>query len=267
MQTSTFLGEARIIHAGELEFVPLPGRKIAIATPVSPEIGSHHITLHVIRITPGESWSPPRSAAEENTAVVFAGSGTARVGGRSQAAEPAAAAYAPTGLALTLTAGEEELTAYVWRAPLIEGRRPSASPTVFSTLWDETTQLRGFAGTGQVTPDARRATMNFVFWPGTGSSQLCLHCGVQQPGETFNVHLHDEADEAFIAFEGVGQMYLADRWVDVSAGDVLYAAPRVLHGARNPQTGPGARRFVTCGGPAPFDPVLYAAAGLTTEVK
>lgn len=266
MQTATLLGDARIIHATALQFLPIDDGTVSVATPVSPEIGSRFITLQVIQITSSGSWSPVRTAAEENTVVVFAGSGWIQVGHQELAVERGAAAYAPTGQALTLTAGGEGLTAYVWQAPLLPGRSPSASPAVFSTLWDETTQLRGFAGTGQVPPDDRRATMNFVFWPGTGSCQLCLHCGIQQPGETFNVHLHQEADEAFIAFEGVGQMYLADRWVDVSAGDVLYAAPLVLHGARNPHTGPGARRFVTCGGPAPFDPVLYAAAGLSTEV-
>ena len=109
--------------------------------------------------------------------------------------------------------------------------------------------------------------MNFLFWPGTGSARLCLHCGIQQPGQTFNVHQHPDSEEAFIAFEGEGQMYLIDRWHDVSPGDVLFAAPGVPHGTRNPHTGPDARRFATCGGPTPFDPVLYERAGVTTEVR
>jgi glyoxylate utilization-related uncharacterized protein len=119
----------------------------------------------------------------------------------------------------------------------------------------------------EVIPPEQRATMNFVFWPGTGSCQMCLHCGVQQPGETFSVHLHTHSDEAFIAFEGVGQMYLADHWVDVEAGDVLFAQPMVLHGARNPHTGPDAQRFVTCGGPIPWDAFLYDAAGVSCDVR
>ncbi|MBM7058589.1 cupin domain-containing protein [Streptomyces durocortorensis] len=261
------LGDARIISTADFVFTPLAGRLTEIATPVSPAVGSTHVTLHVVRIAPGETFSPESSADEENTAVVFDGRGTATVGSRSRSVERSHAAYAPTGQALSLTAVEDVLTVYIWRTPLTPGRLPGTDPEPFSTLWDETTQLRGFGGTGQISPDADRATMNFVFWPGNGSSQLCLHCGIQQPGQTFNVHLHPDSDEAFIAFEGIGQMYLRDRWIDVAAGDVLYAAPGVLHGARNPHTGPDARRFVTCGGPSPYDPALYSAAGLSSDVR
>ncbi|WP_327113560.1 cupin domain-containing protein [Streptomyces sp. NBC_01341] len=269
------LGDARIIASAAFDFAPLPGRRTMLATPVSPAAGATHVTLHVVRVAAGESFTPERSTEEENTVVVFSGLGTATVGSRSHGVARGHAVYAPTGQSLTLTAdaqvpaagGEGGLTAYVWRTPLAAGRRPGTDPEPFSSLWDETTQLRGFGGTGQITPDADRATMNFVFWPGNGSSQLCLHCGIQQPGQTFNVHLHPDSDEAFIAFEGIGQMYLRDRWIDVEAGDVLYAAPGVLHGARNPHTGPEARRFVTCGGPSPYDPALYSAAGLSSDVR
>ncbi|MFF7185847.1 cupin domain-containing protein [Streptomyces sp. NPDC008222] len=264
--TATYLGDARIIRSEELVFQPQEGSRTTVATPVSPEAGATWVTLHVARIAPGETWSPPHTLQEENTAVVFAGSGRLTVDDDSRPARPASAAYAPTGRALALTADDAGMTVYVWRSPLQQGRRLGTDPKFFSSLWDETTRLQGFAGTGQVSAEGRRAAMNFVFWPGSGSCQLCLHCGIQEPGETFNVHLHPDSDEAFIAFEGVGQMYLVDRWVDVAAGDVLYAAPGVLHGARNPHTGPEARRFVTCGGPTPFDPALYDAAGVSSEV-
>jgi quercetin dioxygenase-like cupin family protein len=270
MQTSTFLGSARLIHRSEFVFEPVPDQPHAsttIATPVSPAAGATHVTLHVVRIAAGESYTPEASAAEENTAVVFDGSGTARVGGETSTVGRADAAYAPTGRVLTLTAGDEGLTAYVWRTPLAEGRVPGSDPELFSSLWNETTRLLGFAGAGHGDGETDLAAMNFVFWPGTGSSQLCLHCGIQQPGQTFNVHQHPHSDEAFIAFEGIGQMYLVDRWIDVEAGDVLYASPGVLHGTRNPHTGPEAGPFVTCGGPTPYDPALYAAAGVSSEVR
>jgi mannose-6-phosphate isomerase-like protein (cupin superfamily) len=271
MKTFGHLGDARIISSREFVFESHQGPDgtdgTEVATPVSPAAGATWVTLHVVRVAPGASWSPGNTSGEENTAVVFAGSGTLAVGTETRPAGPASAAYAPTGRALTLTAGPEGMTAYVWRTPLPAGTAPGSDPKLFSTLWDDETQLRGFSGTGQLAPDeAPRATMNFLFWPGTGSCRLCLHCGIQQPGETFNVHLHEHSDEAFIAFEGIGQMYLVDRWIDVEAGDVLYAAPGVLHGARNPHTGPAARRFVTCGGPTPFDPALYDAAGVSSQV-
>ncbi|MEU2775760.1 cupin domain-containing protein [Streptomyces sp. NPDC007162] len=263
---ATALGDARIITAAEFTFHPVPGTRTTVATPASPAAGATHVTLHVVRIAPGESYVPERSAAEENTVVVFSGAGTAAVGEQARPVGRGSAAYAPTGHPLTLGAGDQGMTAYVWRTPLA-GAPTGSDPVLHSSLWDDTTQLRGFDGTGQIEAAERRATMNFVFWPGTGSSRLCLHCGIQQPGETFNVHLHPDSDEAFIAFEGVGQMYLRDRWIDVGAGDVLYAAPGVLHGARNPHTGPTARRFVTCGGPSPYDPALYSAAGHSSQVR
>lgn len=95
--------------------------------------------------------------------------------------------------------------------------------------------------------------MNFLFWPGTGSPQLCLHCGFMQPGEYFSVHIHPESEEAFIVFEGTGQLHLDGEWIDAAPGDVLYAPP-------------GAR-FATCGGPTPFDPVLYQRSGVSPEVQ
>ena len=267
MQTSTYLGGGRIIPSSELHFEPVDSGRTVVATPVSPAAGATHVTLHVVRVAAGETFTPDATAEEENTAVVFDGSGTARVGDEIRAVHRAGSVHAPTGLPLSLSAGTDGLVAYVWRAPLEPARAAGTRPVLFSSLWDETTRLQGFGGTGQVSAAEDRATMNFVFWPGTGSAQLCLHCGIQQPGQTFNVHLHPESDEAFLAFEGHGQMYLRDRWIDVSAGDVLYAAPGVLHGARNPHTGPAAARFVTCGGPSPFDPALYSAAGVPSETR
>jgi mannose-6-phosphate isomerase-like protein (cupin superfamily) len=261
------LGRAAIIRSQDLDFVPDGDTGAEVATPVSPERGSTWVTLHLVRIAPGRGWDVPESAAEENTAVVFSGSGALHVGDLTREVERGDAAHAPTGRALSLSAGPQGMSAFVWRTVLPEGQAPRPAPETFSSLWDETTQLRGFAGTGQVEPGAARATMNFVFWPGTGSSRLCLHCGIQQPGETFTPHLHTDSDEAFVSFEGQGQMYLEDRWIDVEPGDILYAAPMVLHGTRNPHTGPDARRFVTCGGPTPFDPVLYQAAGVSAAVR
>ncbi len=261
------LGDAAIIRRKDLKFESVADSAVRVATPVSPALGSKYVTLQAVHIPAGTTWTPESSNNEENVAVIFSGHGKGSVGGETREIIQSDAMHAPTGKVISFTAGAEDLEVYLWRSDLLEGRQVSSTADTFSSLWNETTQLRNFAGTGQVSPDEKRATMNFVFWPGTGSCQMCLHCGIQQPGETFNVHLHQEADEAFIAVEGIGQMYLRDRWIDVEAGDVLYAAPLILHGARNPHTGPDARRFVTCGGPAPFDPFLYDAAGVSTTVR
>ncbi|WP_338785149.1 cupin domain-containing protein [Streptomyces sp. DG1A-41] len=59
---------------------------------------------------------------------------------------------------------------------------------------------------------------------------------MQQPGQTFDVHVHLDSEEAFIAFQGVGQLYMYDQWNDVEPGDVLFAPPGIPHGARKAAT-------------------------------
>ncbi|GAA0456581.1 cupin domain-containing protein [Streptomyces sp. NPDC046215] len=239
-----------------------------MATAVGPHLGAHIVRLDVVRIPAGTRWAPEDAAAEENVIVVFAGGGHATSGDEKSDVRRSDAVYAPTGDPYTLTADASgELTAYVWRTTLRPERTPGTAPRRFSNLWRTETQLRGFNGTGEVAAADRTATMNFLFWPGTGTPQLCLHCGFMEPGEYFNVHVHPESEEAFIAFEGEGQLYLADRWYDAVPGDVLFAPPGVPHGTRHPQDDPSAARFATCGGPTPFDPVLYQRAGVSTEVR
>ncbi len=254
-----------IVRAEKLEFRPVDG--CSVATAVGPELGATIIRLDVVQVPAGRRWNPPDSRDEENVVVVFAGSGTARSGEDQARVARADAVFAPTGEEYSLTAGDAGLTAYVWRTRLLPGRTHGARPARFSNLWRTDWQLRGFGGTGQVSASERTAVMNFLFWPGTGTPQLCLHCGVMRPGEYFNVHVHPESEEAFIAFEGEGQLYLADGWFDVTPGDVLFAPPGVPHGTRHDGADPAGGRFATCGGPTPFDPVLYQRAELPATVR
>ncbi|MEW2621375.1 cupin domain-containing protein [Streptomyces sp. NPDC048106] len=254
-----------VLKAADLDFRPAGDCHVAQA--VGPHTGAETIRLDVVRIPANASWQPPETSGEENIAVVFSGTGHGRCGTQSAPLTRGSALYAPTGDPCALTAGDGgELVAYVWRSRLLPGRRHGAAPRRFSTLDNDETQLTGFTGTGHDEASERTATMNFVFWPGTGTPQLCLHCGMMRPGEYFNVHVHPDSEEAFIAFDGSGQLYLKDRWIDASAGDILFARPGVPHGTRLPETHPG-DRFVTCGGPTPFDPVLYARAGVPGEVR
>ncbi|MEV5880367.1 cupin domain-containing protein [Streptomyces sp. NPDC052101] len=259
--TATMTGGA-IVRAAHLRFEP--DGDLLTARAVGPHLGARLVTLDVVRVPAHATWAVSRSKTER-VALVATGTGMGTVDRAQQWMGRASALYCPTGSSASIRA-DEDMTLYVWQHVLDDARPRSRTPRRFDTLWDDATQLKEFAGTGEVSPAGRRATMNFVFWPGTGSAALCLHCGIQQPGETFSVHLHQHSEDAFVAFEGSGQMYLRDRWVDVSDGDILFAPPTVLHGARNPYDGPGARRFVTCGGPTPFDTFLYDAAGLSCEV-
>ncbi|MFF8993845.1 cupin domain-containing protein [Streptomyces sp. NPDC014983] len=254
-----------VLKAQDLLFRPVGPCQVAEA--VGPHLGAETIRLDVARIPAGATWQPPHTAAEENVAVVFAGHGHGRSGTRHAPLARGGALYAPTGDPCALTASDDgELVAYLWSSRLLPGRRHGTAPRRFSSLDNDETQLTGFTGTGHSAASERTATMNFVFWPGTGTPQLCLHCGMMRPGEYFNVHVHPHSEEAFIAFEGSGQLYLHDHWIDAAAGDILFARPGVPHGTRLPDTHP-ADRFVTCGGPTPFDPVLYARARVSGEVR
>lgn len=253
-----------IVRYRDLEFTGEAGCLVAHA--VGPGQGARTVTLDVVKVPAGRRYVAAGSKAAEDNAVVFAGTGVAEVGDLLHPVQRGSAAHAPTGEVLAVRA-ESELTLYLWRSHPAPGRAALRHAKRFGSLWDDDVQLIGFTGYGGVEPGWVPATMNFVFWPGSGSTHLCLHCGIQQPGETFAVHVHPGSEEAFIAFEGTGQLFLSDRWIDAEPGDALFAPPGVRHGTRNPQQGPGARSFVTCGGPTPFDPVLYDRAGVSPEVR
>jgi mannose-6-phosphate isomerase-like protein (cupin superfamily) len=238
-----------------------------VSRPVGPDTGARGVVLEVVRIPPGRRHDAAGSESEENNVVVFAGSGETRVASRIEKLTRGGALHARTGKRLVVDAtGDEELVLYVWRTRLPEGRPLGMNTKRVGSLWDDETQLVGFTGYGGVDPDWRLATMNVVFWPGSGSAYLCLHCGLLRPGEAFAVHLHPRSEEAVVVFEGTGQMYLHDRWIDVEPGDILFAPPGIRHGTRKPRGG-SAQRFVTCGGPTPFDPAVYQRAGVSPDVR
>lgn len=81
------------------------------------------------------------------------------------------------------------------------------------------------------------------------------------------MHSHPISEELFIGVEGKGQVHLDGKWIDFEEGDILYSPENIYHGTRNPDQGPNAKRFVTCGGPVPFDVNFYTLAGLSPEVK
>lgn len=254
-----------VVRVADLEFHDRGGGLVASA--VGAAQGARMVALDVVRVPVGRRYVVNGSGVEENNAVVFAGAGAITVGAETRAVRRGSAVHAPTGSVLAAQAADEELTLYLWRGQPSQPHSEMTAAKRFGSLADDEVRLVGFTGYGGMDPGWEAATMNFVFWPGSGSTHLCLHCGVQRPGEAFAVHIHPDSEEAFIAFEGTGQLFLEDQWIDVAPGDALFAPPGVRHGARNPQRGPAAGNFVTCGGPTPFDPVLYRRAGVSPEVR
>ncbi|MEU8176861.1 cupin domain-containing protein [Microbispora hainanensis] len=205
-----------------------------------PHIGAWHSTVEAVRIPAGRQWSPPGAAAAEQVAVVLAGAGVGTVGYEISRMRAASALHSPVGSPYSLSAGDREMTVYVWSAvPSEDGTaragRPGAGPARFRSLWSGETWL---------TPPVA----SVLFRPGAGRAGLCLRCGIMLPDETLGVRQHEESETVYFVFEGEGQFYLHDRWVEVGPGDGVFAPPGVRHGARNPHTGHLASRFVVFGG-------------------
>ncbi|OPG12965.1 cupin domain-containing protein [Microbispora sp. GKU 823] len=205
-----------------------------------PHIGARHAAVDAVRIPAGRQWSPPGAAAAEQVAVVLAGAGVGTVGYEISRMRAASALYSPIGSTYSLSAGDREMTVYIWSAVPSEGGTvrtipPRTGPVRFRSLWSGETWL---------TPPAA----NVLFRPATGCAGLCLRCGIMLPGETLGVRPHEESEAVYFVFEGEGQFYLHDRWVDLGPGDGVFVPPGVRRGARNPHAGHLASRFVVFGG-------------------
>lgn len=239
----------------------------SLAHPITSEIGARNITGVVVDIPEGETWSCCNMAKnQEVVVVIFKGNGMATIGEEQQEVEQHSSLYAPAGLAYSIES-KEDMRIYIWQSDLLAESQTSSTPLLFNHLFNNETVFEGFKGTDPSQSNNAPANMNFLFWPGTGCAHLSLHCGIQQPGQNFGVHHHPISEELFIGVEGKGQVHLDGEWIDFEEGDILYSPANIYHGTRNPDKGPDAKRFVTCGGPVPFDVNFYTMAGLSPEVK
>lgn len=252
-----------LLKARELHFERSEGVETAHA--VGAHIGAKDVDLRVVRLDAGLIWGDPEHTDTERVYLVFGGVGHVVANEQTTRLVQGSAVYAVAGSEISIIVSPHAgMTLYIWSTSAPASRGKSV-PKTLGSLWDTEFQLEGFRGVSE-SADLSPARMNFVFWPGSGSPKLSLNCGIQESGQTFNAHIHPDSEEAFIVFEGIGQMHLAGHWLDVTAGDILFAPPGVPHGARNPHASSSARRFVTCGGPTPYDPQLYDAAGFSSAV-
>ena len=265
----------RLFRPDECESHQVDGCEIRVF--ITPGRGAKWITALRVDIPPGYSWCPIELTNLETIGVVFDGCGRVLLGEQTQPLLDASTFYAPTGVRMRLSAHSAAgMTVYVWCAELPSSRQLSHHPRFISNLSDNTTSCRLVAGEGDPSDSALGqfpasesepldpATMHFLHWPGTGSPLLGLHCGIQKPRQTFPIHRHPHSEELFIGFRGEGECYLNGTWQPMRAGDVLFAPPGLFHGARNAKH--GGDPFITCGGPTPFDPVLYRLAGFSPDV-
>ena len=102
--------------------------------------------------------------------------------------------------------------------------------------------------------------MRFVLWPGIGTRLCNQHVAFHLPYQVFQPHYHPISEDAIYCVAGRGKGYLESRWIDMAAGDILYAPANVKHG-----TGGGDTKFIAsgCASPPQFD--LYERAGYLTN--
>jgi hypothetical protein len=75
--------------------------------------------------------------------------------------------------------------------------------------------------------------MRLILWPGAGSRTAGFNYAYGAPGVQDVIHKHTESDEFLTIWQGRGQFFVHDRWVDVQAGDVVLAPCGVAHGHRS----------------------------------
>ncbi|HEX4913895.1 MAG TPA: cupin domain-containing protein [Vicinamibacterales bacterium] len=65
------------------------------------------------------------------------------------------------------------------------------------------------------------------------SSRLLVGLNAFEPGQEHALHAHAGQDKVYHVLEGEGRFLLADRELEMKAGDLLVAPENVPHGVRN----------------------------------
>lgn len=240
-----------------------------MAKPISAGETSENITCIVVNIPAGSTWKSCNIGKTREIIVVnHQGNGTCTVDVQEKDFREHDTLFSPTGTHYSVSADKgEDMRIFVWQSLATKTTKFSNNPRYFDNLYNDEIQLKGFQGNKKLGENANPANMNFLVWPGTGSGHLSLHCGIQENGQSFSVHSHEESEELFIGVEGSGEVYLNGEWHKFNAGDVLYSPQKLTHGTRNPFKEDSDERFVTCGGPVPFDKSFYMSANVSAEVK
>lgn len=77
---------------------------------------------------------------------------------------------------------------------------------------------------------------NFVLtmWPGVGCRSQTAGSAFLHPGESSTIWSSFSSETLIRVHRGSGEFYLADHWIPVTRGDMLYAPPNCPHGFRVP---------------------------------
>ena len=232
-----------------LEIVAHGGTAEAIAAPAT---GSHHRSMHRIRLEAGGATTALRHPSE---AVYFVAEGEGAVGDRALA--PRRMVYVPRRTSYAFTAATPMT---IWGGPCppdaaLYGSGASAPDG------DGEGPVRVFdAETEGVPLPTIGKGARLVVWPGVGAEIATMNMAVLEPGEENQPHAHAESDDTIAIIEGEGSIDDIDAGVthDFTAGDVVF----VVAGARHKVKADKGVWVVSAGGPCPPDYGMLRALGL-----
>jgi mannose-6-phosphate isomerase-like protein (cupin superfamily) len=75
--------------------------------------------------------------------------------------------------------------------------------------------------------------MRLILWPGEGTRTVGFSYAFGADGVEDIIHRHPVSDECLVCWEGEGQFFMGDRWVEIQANDVVLAPCGVAHGHRS----------------------------------
>ena len=88
-------------------------------------------------------------------------------------------------------------------------------------------------------PDFGKAHMVLNLWPGYGVKSTGFHFAHGLPIMATRIHSHPVTDECLILWEGKGQFYCGDRWVEAETFDCVLAPCGVRHQGKGKHAGGG----------------------------
>jgi len=265
-----------IIKPAEIPDTELYGCRTKLL--MSPAMGSALTGCRIVYHQPGQTFTVQLHPVSEVVIEVFKGSGQVFLGESWYEVERGDVIYAPENVkhgTRNPSKNTDDFICYYWQVPYLSefDNLPGAAPELFEEQDGPVIPIASrpkfdarIPETGVITDinhgavfTGYGAEMRFVVWPGMGSRKINLHRAKHLPGFEFKVHVHPDSEDTVLAFEGAGQGYLVDRWLDMDEGDVMFAPRLVRHGTRNPAS--DGEPFLATGSAAPPQMELYHLGG------
>ncbi len=72
-----------------------------------------------------------------------------------------------------------------------------------------------------------------IAWPGNGYQTESIHVLTIKPGITTDEYNYPISEEALLCVQGQGEVFLKNRWIELSPGDIAYYPENIPHRIQN----------------------------------